>query len=111
MHELSIAEELLGIIVDNAQKAGVRRVSEVSLRIGDHSGILPESLEFAFEVLSHGQITDGARLRIERVPPLFTCAGCGNRVSKDEETCGRCGGTEMRFEGGDQLELLSFEGE
>jgi len=111
MHELSIAEELLGIIVDNAEKAGVRKVVEVNLRIGDYSGILPEALEFAFQVLSHGKITDGAHLNIERTKPLFTCRSCGNEGAQEEGACPRCGGVEMKLTSGDQLEILSFEGE
>jgi hydrogenase nickel incorporation protein HypA/HybF len=111
MHELSIAEELLGIIVDKAEKAGVRKVVEVNLRIGDYSGILPEALEFAFQVLSHGKITDGAHLNIERTKPLFTCRSCGNEGAQGESSCPRCGGVEMKLTSGDQLEILSFEGE
>lgn len=111
MHELSIAEELLEIIADNAEKAGVRKVTEVNLRIGDFSGILPEALEFAFQVLSRGKITEGAVLRIEQVQPCLTCDGCGGPVGRSESFCPRCGSGQVRATGGHELEILSFEGE
>ena len=111
MHELSIAEELLRIIRDSAEKAGIRKVASVNLRIGEFSSILPESLEFAFLVLSRGTITDGARLSIDQAPAVFVCGRCGAKVDRNEISCPRCGGEEMRLAGGDELQILSFEGE
>jgi hydrogenase nickel incorporation protein HypA/HybF len=111
MHELSIAEELLAVIRDNAEKAGIQKVLAVNLRIGEYTGILPESLEFAFQILSQGTITEGARLNIDRVPALFSCTLCGAQVGGDERVCSQCGGGEMKVLGGDQLQILSFEGE
>ena len=111
MHELSVAEELLSIIRDSAEKAGVKKVAAVNLRIGELSSILPESLEFAFQILSQGTITDGARINIDHAPAALLCGRCGARVGREESSCGRCGSDEMRVIGGDQLEILSFEGD
>ena len=111
MHELSIAEELLSIIRDSAEKAGIRRVAAVNLRIGELSSILPESLEFAFQILSQGTITDGARVNIDHARAAFLCGRCGAKVGRDDCRCARCGSDELRVVGGDQLEILSFEGD
>ena len=111
MHELSIAEELLSIIKDSAEKAGIKKVAAVNLRIGEFSSILPESLEFAFQILSQGTITDGARINIDHAPAGLLCGRCGARVGREESSCSRCGSDEMRLVGGDQLEILSFEGD
>jgi hydrogenase nickel incorporation protein HypA/HybF len=111
MHELSIAEELLSIIRDSAAKAGIRKVAVVNLRIGELSSILPDSLEFAFQILSQGTITDGARLSIDHRPAAFVCGRCGAKVGREESSCSRCGSEEMRLAGGAELEILSFEGD
>jgi hydrogenase nickel incorporation protein HypA/HybF len=111
MHELSIAEELLSIIRDNAEKAGIRKVAAVNLRIGEFSSVLPESLEFAFRILSQGTISDGARVNIDHTPASFLCGRCGAQVGRDDSSCPRCGCDELRVVGGDQLEILSFEGD
>jgi hydrogenase nickel incorporation protein HypA/HybF len=111
MHELSIAEELLSIIKDSAEKAGIKKVAAVNLRIGELTSILPESLEFAFRILSQGTITDGARVNIDQAPAALLCVRCGGRVGREEGSCGRCGSDEMRVVGGNQLEILSFEGD
>jgi len=66
MHELSIAEELLQIITKKASQVGIGKIEQINLKIGEFSGILPDALVFAFEMLSKGTITDGARIEIER---------------------------------------------
>lgn len=108
---MSIAEELLGIIRDSAEKAGIQKVVAVNLRVGEFSSIMPESLEFAFQILSQGTITDGARINIDRVQAAFLCGRCGAQIGRDGSSCPRCGSDEMRVVGGDKLEILSFEGD
>ncbi len=66
MHELSIAEELLQIIIKKASQLGIGKIEQINLKIGEFSGILPDALVFAFEMLSKDTITDGARIEIER---------------------------------------------
>ncbi len=111
MHELSIAEELLDIIFKNAGKAGISKVSVVNLKIGEYAGIYPDSLEFAFEVLSQEKMTQGARVNIERIAPRFICQKCQSIVSRDKEKCEHCGSEEITMQGGDELEIVSFEGD
>lgn len=111
MHELSIASELLRIIDQASTKERIKRVQKVDVRIGEHSGIFPDSLEFAFEILSKGRITEGAKLNIERVAPSFICQNCNREVGIQNGYCDRCGSEELMPAGGDELELISFEGE
>lgn len=80
MHELSITEELLHIINEKALEAGISKVYEINLKIGEFSGIFSDALLFAFEVLSKDTITEGAIVKIEK-------------------------------SNGDELQVLSFEGD
>jgi hydrogenase nickel incorporation protein HypA/HybF len=66
MHELSITEELLQIINDKASQVGIKRIERINLRIGEFSGVLPDALIFAFELLSKDTITEGAVIEIEK---------------------------------------------
>jgi hydrogenase nickel incorporation protein HypA/HybF len=66
MHELSIAEELQKIIIEKASEAGIHTIERISLRIGEYSGILPDALIFAFEMISRDTITEHARIDIEQ---------------------------------------------
>jgi hydrogenase nickel incorporation protein HypA/HybF len=111
MHEISVAEELIRIVIENAEKAGIKKVSEVNLRIGELSCIVPDSLQFAFEVLSQDKITQGAKLNIERTQPRFECHQCHSVMSGNMERCGECGSDEIRVIGGDDLQIVSFVGD
>lgn len=111
MHEFSVVEALLNIIFERAEKEGIRKVSRVHLRIGEYSGVFPDSLSFAFEVLSQGKITEGAELSIERVFPLRQCEICNSVVAMEVELCTQCGNEKIRMVGGDELEIAYFEGD
>jgi hydrogenase nickel incorporation protein HypA/HybF len=111
MHELSIADELLHILFKNAEKAGISKIHKVNLRIGEYSGIFPDSLEFAFEILSQDRMTEGAKLNIESVPPRFSCQKCKSTVLPQNGRCEKCGSEEIVLTGGNELEIISFEGD
>ena len=111
MHELSIAEELLYIIEKRAGQEGIQKVDRINLRIGEHSGVFPDSLEFAFEVLSKDKITEGAHIYIEMVEAKFRCMNCGTFTGTGAEKCPSCGSSDLTFSGGDELEITSFEGD
>ena len=54
MHELSIMQSALSQALEQARHAGAGKVHEIRLRIGVLSGVVPEALQFAFEVLAEG---------------------------------------------------------
>jgi hydrogenase nickel incorporation protein HypA/HybF len=110
MHELSIAEELLHIIENRADQEGIQKVDRINLRIGELSGVFPDSLEFAFEVLSKGKITEGAFIDIEMITPKFRCVNCGSCTVTWAAKCPACSSSDLNFSGGDELEIISFEG-
>jgi Zn finger protein HypA/HybF involved in hydrogenase expression len=66
MHELSIAIDLVEAIRDELPRLGGAHVRTVHLEIGALSGVVPEALEFAFDVAAQGSPIAGARLNIER---------------------------------------------
>ena len=41
MHELSLARGILGIVEAEQKKSGFTRVLEISLKVGEYSGIVP----------------------------------------------------------------------
>ena len=65
MHEAGIAAEILEIARAQAVAHGKARVAEVTVRVGDMSGVVAEALEFAFEAL-RGCPALGAVLEIGR---------------------------------------------
>jgi hydrogenase nickel incorporation protein HypA/HybF len=75
MHELSISSA----IVDTALRhSSGRVVSRVDVRIGALRQVVPESLDFYFEIVSRDTLCAGATLEIELVAGLMGCGTCGH---------------------------------
>jgi hydrogenase nickel incorporation protein HypA/HybF len=75
MHELSIASA----IVDTALRhAGGRRVAQVSVQVGALRQVVPDSLEFYFEIVARDTGCHGARLEVEPIAAWLRCPTCGH---------------------------------
>jgi hydrogenase nickel incorporation protein HypA/HybF len=73
MHELSVTEQLLEIVLDHARKAEAKRVLKVNLVIGELTGFVGESIQFCFDMLSKETEAESASLSISRIPAKATC--------------------------------------
>ncbi len=62
MHEVSIAQGLLEIAIDNCKKHGYQSIDSIKAKVGKASGIVPDSLLFAFEALKQDTIAGNATL-------------------------------------------------
>ncbi|UCG11281.1 MAG: hydrogenase maturation nickel metallochaperone HypA [Deltaproteobacteria bacterium] len=113
MHEMSIAQSLLDIIVQESENHRVERVLSVSLKVGELSAVESESLKFSFDLISRGTLAEGARLDIERVPVTCRCRECGSDFTVQELVfaCPSCKGSGLEMLSGRELSLESFEAE
>jgi hypothetical protein len=59
MHELGLAEGVMTVAID---MAGGRSVRRIVVRIGEEQRIVPDSLEFGFQLLAEDTICEGAVL-------------------------------------------------
>jgi hypothetical protein len=60
MHELGLAEGILTIATD---MAGEHAVTRIVVRIGEEQRIVPDSLEFGFQLLAEGTVCEKAVLQ------------------------------------------------
>jgi len=67
MHELSVARNIVKIVLQHPQMDELQTVKSVRLNVGDLTGIVSESLMFCFELASRGTAAQGSRLKIENV--------------------------------------------
>ncbi len=102
MHELSLAQGILQIIRTEQEKRGFGRVLEVSLKVGEYSGIVPRCLEEFFPIAAGDGVAKDARLRIETLPAVFRCTDCGfeGRPDRERACCPGCGGEHIRMVSG-----------
>jgi hydrogenase nickel incorporation protein HypA/HybF len=107
MHELSISRAILDTALGHA--AG-RRVVLVSLTIGALRQVVPESLDFYFQIVSRGTACEGAPLSWQLVPARLRCT-CGTewQLVAPSFTCPRCARGEVTVLDGDQLRVDSIE--
>jgi len=76
MHEVSIIQNVIKIVTQKALESKLTRINKVSLRIGELSGVMPESLNFAFESCIQGTMLEESKLGIENVSALGRCEEC-----------------------------------
>lgn len=112
VHELSIVEALIEQVERELERSGRgARVVRLNLEIGRLSGVCPDSLRFAWELVSPETPLAGAELCIAEPPAVCACGQCGARTELDDLafTCPKCGSTEVTIEGGQQMLLQTIE--
>ena len=108
MHELSIADAVVQIV---SRHADGRRVTRVELKVGHLRQVVPDALEFAFELVAQGTPAEGAELVMEEVPAEVRCRACGleTELSAFPARCARCGTFDVDVTGGEELLVDALE--
>jgi hydrogenase nickel incorporation protein HypA/HybF len=111
MHEMGIASSILDTVKLEAEKRPGIRVVSLGLRIGELSGLSPESLEFCLHCLVKDTELDGLGVDIERTPRRHHCPKCNHEfdVVDYEVACPRCGECQTQLVSGDELEISYLE--
>ncbi len=108
MHELSIADAVVTIA---SRHAAGRKVTRVDVRVGHLRQVVPDSLTFAFELITADTELEGAELVIEQVPARVRCRACAAETMLESfpAHCAACGGLDVEVNGGDELLVDSLE--
>ena len=111
MHELALAQSLFKIMETTAAQNGGGRIEAATLRLGAMTHIEPETLSFAFDVVTRGTRAEGCQLHFERVPLTVTCRECqfAGEISPDAGACPSCGAVGLTVTGGREIERDSIE--
>jgi hydrogenase nickel incorporation protein HypA/HybF len=109
MHELSIAEALLGVCERELASHGGGRLETVLVAVGELSAVEPDLLRFAWDALVADSRHAGARLEVEVRRAVQTCPVCGEIAERAQGSwlriCPQCAGP-LRVDGGDELDLI-----
>lgn len=108
MHELSIATAIIERAGELARADGTDTVSAVTVRVGELAGVVPDALDFAFEVARGGTPLAGARLVVERVPARAWCEPCAEEFAVGVPPffwCPGCDRPSTELRGGRELEI------
>jgi hydrogenase nickel incorporation protein HypA/HybF len=109
MHEFSLVQALMAQIEQQAGAHGAVAVHRVAVRIGELSGVEPDLLASAFDLVRERTICHAAALSIERVPARWICRQCGAAIAAGAPLrCAVCGGA-ARLAQGDEIVLEQLE--
>ncbi|MGY4922274.1 hydrogenase maturation nickel metallochaperone HypA [Streptomyces sp. 900105755] len=112
MHELSIATAIVEQADEWARADGADRVSAVTVRVGELSGVVPDALDFAFEVARDGTALADARLVVEQVTAHAWCGPCAEEFAVGMPPffwCPRCDRPSTELRSGRELEITAVE--
>ncbi len=108
MHELSICNAIASTAVKHAEG---RPVTQVKVQIGHLRQVVPDALQFSWEVVSSTTDLKDAQLVIEQVPAVVECLDCGATTVLDLAilACGACDGFDVKLLSGEELLVVSID--
>ncbi len=78
MHESSLAQSALDLVLTAARDNGATRVTGVKLAVGDLAQADGDTVAFWFGILAEGTPAAGATVTIEHVKATARCSSCEN---------------------------------
>lgn len=113
MHEISLVQGLFQQLKDLAKENEATKITSVTMEIGPLCGVVLDSFQFGFEILSaDDEMFNGAKL-IVKIPEVeYKCSDCGHieRIAGPRpEECSQCGDLLLIPTGGEDLVLLQAE--
>jgi hydrogenase nickel incorporation protein HypA/HybF len=112
MHELSVTQSVLDIVLRHANRSNARRVLAINLVIGELTGFVDDSIQFYFDFMSKDTMAEGAKLNFERIPARVRCHACGAEyVPPDSRlwACPECEALGSEIISGREFSVASIE--
>jgi hydrogenase nickel incorporation protein HypA/HybF len=106
---MGITTEILAAVLEACEKAGATKLNFVRATVGDLTEVVPDSLQFAWEVLTPGTFAEGAVLDITETSGRSVCLECGTEFEHDRYdrhcTNPACGSFATHVIGGNELRV------
>jgi hydrogenase nickel incorporation protein HypA/HybF len=104
---MGITQEVLDAVLDAAEKAGASRVNIVRITVGELTEVVPDALQFAWEVLRAGTMAEDAVLEVTVVGARSRCVECEELFEHDrfDRRCPSCGGHMCAVVEGNELRI------
>jgi hydrogenase nickel incorporation protein HypA/HybF len=110
MHEFSLAVEVIKLAQQEAEKRNVHSVSEITIEVGNMSGVEAEPFESALELLKGGSIIENAILNIVKLNGKGKCISCNIEFEMNHrmDTCPACKSFPSEITGGNEFRVVSL---
>jgi hydrogenase nickel incorporation protein HypA/HybF len=111
MHELSICENLVEIVREEMDKAGLKKLNSVRVKVGEFTNLVPDALQFCFEIATQETPFEGAVLEVELVPTIAFCNACQEEFHVEGVLfiCPKCHGGDVDLRSGRDMSIESID--
>ncbi|RKZ33688.1 hypothetical protein DRQ33_03730 [bacterium] len=111
MHEYAIAKGIVNVVLSTMEGRD-SRVTKVWVKAGVARAIVPEALDFSFDVIKkkHNNMRD-SELKLTIVPIQGICNRCGEKFTIEEVIgiCPKCNSSNINFSTGNELFVEKIE--
>jgi len=99
MHEWALAEAVIATAIEESRKEGVKKITEIKLKIGELQQMELEVFEFALDELAKEQdvLLTNVKIEMETEPAIFRCRVCGYEWDFDEAGLSDDAGEAVHF--------------
>lgn len=113
MHEISIIQEVINIVENTAVENNIKRVDKITLKIGELSGVMMDSLVFAFNIIRQGTLAEASKLEAIKVEAKAKCDDCNVifKIDHFNKLCPTCNKLSNNIISGYELYIDTIEGE
>jgi hydrogenase nickel incorporation protein HypA/HybF len=110
MHEFSLALEVINLAQREAEQNLAEKINEITIEIGDLSGVEADAFRSALELLVNDSILQNAVIQIVRTPGKGVCNDCNNEFEMNFRmaTCPKCQCFPSEIKGGEEFRVVSL---
>ncbi len=113
MHEISLVQGLFEQLKELAATNNATKIISVTMEIGPLCGVVVDSFQFGFDILSaDDELVRGAKLIIQVSPVSYNCTNCSHvevTAGRKPDGCPACGELLLIPDGGNDLLLRQVE--
>ncbi|MCK5286662.1 MAG: hydrogenase maturation nickel metallochaperone HypA [Thermodesulfovibrionia bacterium] len=113
MHEVSIVLGMIDELTKIAQEHNARKVVNVKLKIGAMSGIVTDSVRFAFDAVKYQYpLLINTEILIDEVPLIYECRDCKDTFKTGDAyfpSCPHCKSHNLNLISGEELHIETLE--
>ena len=113
MHEVSVALGMVDELTRIARENNAEKILTVNLKIGRLSGIVTDSLEFAFDAIkADNPLIACSRIVIKEIPLVYQCNECSKDFEADDiyfPDCPECGSNDLKIISGEEQHIENVE--
>ena len=110
MHEFSLAIEVINLAQREAENYKAEAIREITIEVGDLSGVDADAFESALELLVKDSILENSLINVIRASGKGICNACDLEFDMNHRmaTCPKCQCFPSKIIGGEEFRLVSL---